>query len=313
LTGLYAPAGIRRATIRGEVAGELVVGGVVNRGETAIAGDIDVEGHVRRILSFGDVTGDISAGNGLRSLCVRSDLAGDVNVEGDVRSVTVRGNLTGTLTTTPHDGQAGDLNRLLVRRGHLADSGQISLSGGLNFVKVFNPGAAAIEGDVEAGGRIGRILSVGDVWGDVSAGDGLGLLHCRGMLTGDVDVTGDLRRLTVVNPRGNAILGSTIGVDAGGIGRLATVGSVTESDISASARINLVSVRGDFTDSAIEALALRRVRVMRAISDPTTAEPDVIHALLPESWFTLIEGRHRETISVDNNHVDFGGVDAFVG
>jgi len=386
---------LARLDSRGELVANVSVGGdlaylkAVNKGGTAITGDIDVAGHVGKLYTVGDVAGNVSAGDGLGRMQVASDLLGDLTVEGDLGRLTVKGDVRGTVTTLASATEAGDVGKIEVKGGRIVDSdgdpgtpainvagdvarfkvsgyrggepnvivGDVAVRGllknfyvtGGDFDGALTAGAmdkvvynttngvisdirtvtrdgqdghlaslkvrGGIAGRVKALGWIGSIDSRGDVTGQIIARQGLDSLSIRSTLSGTVEVThGDLGRVTVKNKGGVAIDGASINVARGGLGRLALAGDVLNADISVlSGDLGDVNVRGDFTQSSIQAQTLSRVRVSGHVSG--TDGDDVIQALYGKCQFEVTQGdaRRAEDISQKHNHADFDGVDAYVG
>ena len=125
------------------------------------------------------------------------------------------------------------------------------------------------------------------------------MLLATGDLSGDVTVTGNLGRVVV---RGD-VLGSTIDVghsvfDPGGWGLLSVLGDVNNASIEVEDLFGKVNVGGDFSNSTIQAGALRRVVVGGRITGDPGDGADQIHAdrgrffARDETWGGWIDAGH---------------------
>jgi len=289
VTGNLDKLAVKKGEVSGavDVTGDLNSMNVSNKDGTAISGGVDVTGAIGKMTATGDVDADVTAGNGLQSLKVTGNLAGDVDV-------------------------TGNLDKLAVKKGEV--SGAVDVTGDLGSVKVTNKDADALTGDVDVQGHLGKVSITGHVNADVAAGNGLDSLSIKGRLAGTVNVAaGDLAKVTVKNKGALAIDSGGINVQDGDLGKLSLTGHVQDAEITLiNGELGTTKVTGDLTDSSIDAGTLTKVTVSGAISGDGD---DVIRARDSASQFALQQGvpKVKETISQDNNHVDFDGVDAYVG
>jgi hypothetical protein len=111
----------------GALEGSVVVGGALRHlraGRAGLSADVDVAGTVGAVHSWGGVSGDVSAGHGMRWLTARGDLTGDVSVTaGNLGRIAVRGDVTGS--TVDVSGRLG----LVAARGDMdnatVDAGEL--------------------------------------------------------------------------------------------------------------------------------------------------------------------------------------------
>ena len=141
----------------------------------------------------------------------------------------------------------------------------------------------------------------------------MGWVRSRGMLSGDLTVNGGaLNVVNVSGAGGLGLSGSHIRVNNGRLNTIAISGDVeNDSLIEVGDRLGSMFVRGDLTDSSVEANSLGRVRVTGQISDPDGN--DSISALDANSGFSVGDTDTTRRVNQTNNHVDFDGLDAHVG
>jgi hypothetical protein len=148
-----------------------------------IAADINApQGHVGRIFGFGGITGDITAGDGLRYLYSGDDANGDVDVTGTLNQLRVRG---GRLSSSI-EVSGGDLRKVHVSNGSgpALDGSQINVQGDVGSLTTL--GDVSSNSSVIAGGRINSVYARGDFVDSSIEGNTLGRIR----VSGDIQDTG---------------------------------------------------------------------------------------------------------------------------
>ena len=224
-------------------------------GRQTAGSTVDVQGHAQKIIVIGGgpaAAGDIDVDGDLNRLIVRnrgggssSALAGSLDVGGRLgRAVLIGGGSSGSITT----GSAGSSQTLgaLVMRGDLeaplninGDAGKVVVvgsvrapitvsQGGLNTLKVVNPGGSSLdvasEPAVDVDGRLGTAVLKGVAKSNLRAGSrgnaGAGTLVIKGGSPGEMTFHGRVDRVVVA---GGAL--GKLDVNHGGVGVLRVVNS----------------------------------------------------------------------------------------
>ncbi len=221
-------------------------------------------GPVKALTVKGDVTGDVTADNGLGRF--RSgNVSGDVTVvRGDLTQMQVTGNFTGNL-----DVQQGYLGRFDIRNGSFSDPSVDSALRALTGIGSFSISGGAARGLISTNGPIGRITARGGEFGSrVRAGRGIGSVTVDTLQGALLASGGDIGRVSV---RGNMTDSDIVagldpadgGYDAGLGGEFANVRfdgrtppawrSLDNMDQLAGGSIRSVTIGGNMTASSIAA------------------------------------------------------------
>jgi len=340
LTGLYVEGNLGIGILRVGSSSDIVVGGdVTNRIHSVgdMLGDVTVGGNAQAIRLYGGtyagnvtvggnagyihlydaqapITGDVDVGGALTCLYVRgNDWLGDLTAAsiGRVYYCTPSGVLAGQgIYTTGGGGAAGQIGFLRVTS---EVAGTVSATGDLGSVRVHGgvPATGLIEsGAFTADGHAGTLYLLGDMAGAVNIATGLDCLYVRGQLSGGVTVqNGDLTRMTVSNPRLLALQNGAVDVQNGNMTAFCAYGTMADSTVDVSGALSYVTVYGDMNGSSVNANTFLRV----AVSGQIAGVGEEVHALDGASRFCIRDHDQLALVSAANNHVLFGGLDAWVG
>jgi len=266
---------------------------ILNPGNVAVEGSINVSDRIGQAILTGDVggpvtIGDNEIGDGVGLFVLRGDLDGELTVNGDVNQMSIIG------------GQVSS-------NGDPADE-RIEIAGDADALRVLGTaGGTVIDDDVYVGNRLGFFLVRGGSFeGGLTAGSmGQVLYFTPDGLTQDVRSLGDLDLLqvssgpiaasvdvfhhagTILAQRGIAATGIvTVGAGASGSGLDSLIVGTGDflGDVAVNGNLSRVLVRGNFTDGSIDASTLGRVTVNGAVSGQGEVPPgsgiwpDRIHA-----------------------------------
>jgi len=291
------------ATIYGDMIGNFRVANGGLYAFSAIGGQIQAANPASPVI---EVDGKLSylkvyGGNPLTPA-----IDGDVQVGGRMRLALVK-----------HGSFAGTLDAQHIERAVYATPDglvqPLTVTGDLDYLRVvFGPIAAAVSA---ANGRIGEVRAMqgSTVAGTIVAGTGFDYLYSEATVRGSVTVlSGHFKKMVVSNSAGVAIA-TTILVQSGDFRKLVARGSVENSLLlAASGAFGPAVVTASFVDSSLIGRTLDEVRVKGQIVD-NGGVADVIRAVDALDVFRIWDADQYERIDALNNHVDFGGVDVFVG
>jgi len=241
-------------------------------------------GRLGRLYAFGDITGNIAAGQGLGTLYIASTLSGDVAINGNATRVEIRGDLTGTITTAAIPGQNGHLRYLRLYGGRIVRPGQtaVTVAGDLRSLVISGyrgPEPNVVDSNIAIGGQLrSASISGGNLAGTITAASmgtiriyspggltapltttagGIRYLYvANGPIAADLNVAGTLSRLTA---RRGIAQGATINV-AGDLTRLYSYGDLAGT-VEATGAISTLYVSGAELTGAVNAASLRSLTV----------------------------------------------------
>jgi hypothetical protein len=293
--------GIVMMEVKGYMSGELVNAPNGYLGKLSVgmglSGDVDVVNYICSIdVKSGDLSGDVIAGGSnsknvaINSIKVKGgSLTGDVMTwantfavrpGGGIGTIDVGGDLTGDIITTSYYNPVtglpvrADIKSIKVNTGDMSGSVLVTQNAPLDAR--------------DPGGNIGQV--------SVKAGTLSSLIGTQ---------KGSLGTLDVFTANGAV-------VDlAGNLKQVKAKGSILNSSFTASGALSTVQVSGNYTDTSIVAETIGKVQVKGTISG--SGGDDVIDATNALSSFQVSDATQSQIISALNNHVNFAGVDAYVG
>jgi len=216
LTGLYTLGYVNRLTARGDIGGDVVVGGELG---------------VLRVVG-GDLNGDVVlTGSDIGRVVARA-------VYDDVAHEWVGGNLRGTVRTP------GDADVVGAVGGNMEGLIEIGGSMGLTGALAQDGQGGNVSGSVVVGGDLDRLRVEADLSGDATVGGYLRRIAVDGSALGSTLCAGSMRLLSVLGNVNNArievedLLQSVqvtgdfwnSSIDAGELGRVLVEGQITEDD-----------------------------------------------------------------------------------
>jgi len=262
-----------------------------------LSGDVDVANYIGSIdVKSGNLSGDVIAGGSnsknvaISSIKVKGgSLTGDVMTEvnvatvrpgGGIGTIDVGGDLTGDIITTSYYNPVtglpvrADIKSIKVKTGDMSGWVLVTQNAPLD---ARDPGGNIGQVSVKAG----TLSSL--IWTDKGSLGTLDVFTANGAL---VDLTGNLKQVKAK-------------------------GSILNSSFTASGALSTVQVSGNYTDTSIVAETIGKVQVKGTISG--SGGDDVIDATNALSSFQVSDATQSQIISALNNHVNFAGVDAYVG
>jgi len=308
-TAIYSGDYVRTVIAKGDVDGNLVVGGNLTLLQVLggdLNGDVTLTGS-----NVGTVMAIAMGGQG-------GSIAGDITTNGNVSTVmAIGGGISGSIRAP-----TGKVGTVMAINGAIT-SPTIYGQAGVNLVQAINGGVAssitsgtslgtvmAIDGDLDLSG--GRSISAGSTINALMAinGDILG----DGVTSPDIYVgNGNLWSLQAV---GGGMQNVWVDVNGAGpsSGRLSSVyvgGSVSNSFFETGGPLSSLFALGDFTNSSVQAGSLSVVYVRGTISeDSSDGDEDEIHADTG-SYFVIDSTKFAQITSAVSE--SFAGVTASAG
>ncbi len=305
-------------------------------GMSAIAAPIDIAGSLGLLkVTNGDVDATVTVDDYTGRVIIVGDVNADMTFgEGDpgdgLGLYRLKGDQDAELSVL------GDVGRILLIGGQVTSNGdaldpRIEVAGGLGLLRAtgYNGGGAAIDDEVNVDGRLDRfILRSADMSGALEAGSiGTAMFMGPGGVTAPVSSNGNLDALRtssgginapvdVFHYAGRIISAGDVSADVtvgsgfpgSGLDRLVVRGDLNDGDVLLNGFGNEIIVRGNMTDSTIDATTLGRVRIGGAL---TSATSDEIHAAMG-SFGLIVSGTFYDVDGSDF-FFDFGAVHAYVG